>query len=122
MFLHPQYSHPGYCITAQTWQTEVSRGRGCSGDGAGGSSISPNACLADGLLVLGKITSLVIGYPKWLYYLHGRAFIRLQALERAMGERKLRGWGRKRERQAAFRDLAGASGDSWVWKMAQSDG
>lgn len=37
--------------------------------------ISPDASLADGLPLLGKITPLVVRSPGRLYYLHGRAFI-----------------------------------------------
>lgn len=44
----------------------------------GEAPVSPDASLADGLLLLGKITHLVVRSPRWLYYLHGRAFIWLQ--------------------------------------------
>lgn len=46
--------------------------------GVGGAPISPDASLADGLLLLGKITPLLVRSPRWLYYLHGRAFIWFQ--------------------------------------------
>lgn len=89
-FLQPLYPHVGYCVSTPAKQT--GRG-GCGGDGDRGgrwwwwwwgceAPISPDASLADRLLLLGKITPLVVRSPRWLYYLHGRAFIWLWERQR----------------------------------------
>lgn len=44
----------------------------------GGGPISPNASLADRFLLLRKITPLVVLSPRWINYLHGRAFTWLE--------------------------------------------
>lgn len=56
-------------------EEEEVRGEEGGKERGGGAPISPDASLADGLLLLGKITPLVIRSPRWLYYLHGRAFV-----------------------------------------------
>lgn len=79
--------------------------------GEGGAPISPDASFTDGLLLLGKITPLVVRSPRWLYYLHGRAFICLQERKRSGGEKKSRvekdrqREERERERQTAFLEI-----------------
>lgn len=135
----PLCPHAGYCISTRTRQ---SGGKGVVVEGWGGKGgvrwrwrngrgegrreevapISPDASLADGLPLLGKITPLVVRSPGRLYYLHGRAFIGRRWFWGGIRERMRNREEEVRVRQTAllfFTALGGASGDSKACEKAQ---